>query len=316
MAGRKLDIAIIIPIYNAEKYLARCVESVIKALDNYDGDGEILLIDNNSKDNSPKIAKDFERKYPQIVKCYKCTTPGAGAARNYAVPKVNARYFWFVDADDEISVDSIQKLMYEADRTKADFIMLGLVKVYPDGHREKIPAFSPQKADFKSRFIRSELGPVQVLIKKAWYEKNEFKFMEGRIHEDMEMMPALMLYTDNISAINEPLYIYYQNPDSTLHKLEWDEHYYDIFPALEGLYARFNKAGATGKYHDELEWFFIWNLLMDSAEYYGKFSEGRAGLKKSRAMLKEYFPHWYKNKFLKNTNLKTRTKIILNYLKV
>lgn len=310
-----MDVSIIIPVYNAEKYLERCVESVIKALSNYDGKSEILLIDNDSKDESPEIIKSLAKKYPKLIRTFVCHTPGAGAVRNFAVLKAKGEYFWFIDADDEVSEDSVLKLMEEAKETDADFVMLGLNKIFPDGHVDYIPAFSPKKPDFKSRFIRSELGPVEVFIRRDWYIKHGFKFLEGVIHEDMDLMPALILYTDKISSINEPFYLYYQNPDSVLHKLEWSEHYFDIFPALESLYKRFDEADAIKKYYDELEWFFIWNLLMDSAEYYTKFPEGKSGLKRSREMLNKYFPHWRKNKFLKNCNLRTKFKILTNYYK-
>lgn len=308
-----MDISIIIPVYNAVKYLERCVKSVLVALEQFKGSSEILLVDNNSKDESLKIAQNLKRNNPRLIQVLKCTAPGAGAARNFAVPKAKGEYFWFIDADDTVSEDSVVKLMKEARETDADFVMVGLVKVFPDGHLDKVPAFSPKRTDFRSRFIRSELGPVQVLMRRKWYLKNDFRFMEGVIHEDMDMMPALMLYTDKISAVDEPLYYYYQNPDSVLHKLEWSPHYFDIFPTLEGLYHRFDEKDAVRKYHAELEWFFIWNLLMDSAEYYKKFPEGRDGLKRSREMLKKYFPHWRKNKFLKRCNLKTKIKLIMNY---
>ncbi len=310
-----MDISIIIPVYNAEKYLRRCVESVMAALKNFKGKSEILLVDNNSSDSSLSIIREFAKKYPKLIRGLRCTAPGAGAARNYAVTKATGEYFWFIDADDTVSENSVLELMAKAKSTDADIVMVGLVKIFPDGHKDKIPAFSPEKADFKSRFIRSELGPVQVLIRREWYIKHNFKFLEGVIHEDMDMMPALILYTDKIASVNKPLYFYYQNPDSVLHKLEWSPHYFDIFPTLDGLYRRFDEAGAVQKYHAELEWFFIWNLLMDSAEYYTKFPEGHEGLKRSREMLKKYFPKWRRNKFLKNCNLKTKLKILLNYYK-
>ena len=311
----KIDVSVIIPVYNAEKYVERCAESVVGALKNFNGKSEILITDNDSQDDSLKIIQKLAKKYPKLIRVLQCHTPGAGAVRNYAVREAKGEYFWFIDADDEVTPDSVNKLMHEARKSGADFVMLGLSKVFPDGHTDLVPAFSPQKPDFASRFIRSELGPVQVFVRREWYLKHDFRFLEGIIHEDMDMMPALMLYTDKISYIDEPLYIYYQNPDSVLHKLEWTEHYFDIFPALESLYRRFDEVGAVKKYHAELEWFFIWNLLMDSAEYYTKFPEGREGLKRSREMLKKYFPHWRKNKFLKNCNLRTRLKIILNYYK-
>ena len=205
--------------------------------------------------------------------------------------------------------------MQEARRRDADFVMVGLKKIYPDGHTEHVPAFKPERADFRSRFIRSQLGPVQVLIRRKWYTEHNFRFIEGAMHEDMEMMPALMLYTDKIGAVDEDLYFYYQNPGSTLHKQQWSPRVMDIFPALEGLERRFRVAKAEEKYHDELEWFFVWNLLMDSAEYFGKFPEGKEGFARSRAMLRSYYPKWYKNKFYKNTNFKTRLKILANYFR-
>ncbi|MBQ9180810.1 glycosyltransferase family 2 protein [Candidatus Saccharibacteria bacterium] len=319
-----IKISIIIPIYNAEKHLDRCLKSVLKATSRlqeaYDSASavpgqvaEILAVDNVSRDDSAKILARWAKKYPSLVKVLTCKTPGAGAVRNYAVRQTEGEYIWFIDADDEITEDSAVKLVKEADETAADFVMLGMRRIYPDGHTDTVHAFDATRPDFRSRFIRSELGPVQVMIRRKWYLEHDFRFIEGRIHEDMEMMPALILYTDKFSAIDEPFYLYYQNPDSVLHKTKWDAHYFDIFPALEGLFKRFEAAEAVEQYHDELEWFFIWNLLMDSAYYFKKFPEGRKGLKRSRRMLRRYFPRWWRNKFFKNTNLKTKIKIIMNY---
>ena len=135
------------------------------------------------------------------------------------------------------------------------------------------------------------------------------------IHEDMEMMSALILYTDKYTCVDEPLYSYYQNPESVLHKSEFSPNIFDIFPALEGLYQRFVNAGAEKKYHDELEWFFIWNLLIDSAKDFGMFPEGKVGFPRSREMLKQYFPDWRKNRFLKQKPLKLQIRVRLNYHK-
>jgi hypothetical protein len=112
-----------------------------------------------------------------------------------------------------------------------------------------------------------------------------------------------------------PLYFYRQTPNSVLHRSSWSEHAYDIFPALEGLYGRFKAVQAQKQYHDELEWFFIWNLLIDSAKDFAAFPEGRPGFARSRAMLKKYFPNWRKNRFLREKPLKLRIRVRLNYYK-
>ncbi|MBQ6410077.1 hypothetical protein IJI18_02365, partial [Candidatus Saccharibacteria bacterium] len=150
---------------------------------------------------------------------------------------------------------------------------------------------------------------------KSWWVSNGFLFKEGIIHEDMELISSLILYISKFASVDKPLYTYYQNEDSVLHKTRWDPHYLDIFPALEGLYNRFLKMDAAKEYHDELEWFFIWNLLIDSAADFAKFPEGKEGFKFSREMLTKYFPKWRKNRFLKEKPLKLRIRVRLNYRK-
>ena len=135
------------------------------------------------------------------------------------------------------------------------------------------------------------------------------------IHEDMELMSALILDTNKFASVNEPLYFYYQNPGSVLHKNNFDPHIFDIFPALKSLYQRFVDKDAEKTFHDELEWFFIWNLLIDSARDFAQFPEGKSGFKQSRKMLKEFFPNWRKNRFLnqKGRGIKFKVRLILNY---
>lgn len=304
-----MKISIIIPVFNSGEYLARCLNSVLGAVK--DVDGEILAVDNGSNDNSLEILKEYGKKYPKLVKVLQCNTPGAGAVRNFAVTKAKGEYIWFVDADDEITKDSAKKLIAKADETKADLVMLGLARVYPDGHRERVAVMDPTDPDYKKKFIMAENGPVQVLIRRKWYTEHNFKFLEGVIHEDMDLVPALVLYTDKFESIDETFYLYYQNSDSVLHKTSWDSHYFDIYMALESLYERFEKAGVTKEYHDELEWFFIWNLLVDSAKYYGKFKEGRSGFARSRQMLKKYFPNWRKNKYMNQKKISPKFKLWL-----
>ena len=309
-------ISIVVPVYNGERRLEACVKSLAKALDDFSESGEIILIDNNSTDKSADAMVKCQKKYPKLIKLKKCMTPGAAAVRNYGAKLAKGEYIWFIDADDTVRCDAIAKLVKQARAKKADLVMLGIKRIYQDKHTDYLSAVCPEEPNYKSRFVRYGMGPFQVLIRRKWWTEHNFRFQEGIIHEDMELMSALILYTDQYACVDEPLYNYYQNPESVLHKTKWDPHYLDIFVALEGLYDRFTAAGATEKYHDELEWFFIWNLLIDSAKDFKKFKEGRIGLDKSRKMLKAYFPKWHKNKFLKEKPLKLRLRVRLNYFSV
>ncbi len=310
-------LSIIIPVKNAEKYLKRCLESVFTAVVFAPKvTTEVLLVDNGSTDKSLKIAEDFAKKSPLKIKILHCEAPGASAVRNYGVKKAKGKYIWFIDADDCITQDSISLLVNTAEKEKAELTMLGAERIYRDGHTDYLSAIIPKSPDWKSRFVRYGAGPWQFLILRSWWEENHFVFREGIIHEDMEMISSWILYLHKFASVDETLYYYYENPDSVLHKKQWDPHYLDIFPALEGLRYRFFEKNALYEYHDELEWFFIWNLLIDSSKDFSKFKEGKIGFKKSREMLKKYYPTWRKNKFLKEKPLKLRLRVLVNYYKI
>lgn len=302
-------LSVIIPVCNAEEYLERCLQSVFTAVAMSKVSAEVILVDNGSTDDSVKIAKEFASKSPLRISVLQCPTKGAAAVRNFGVPHAKGEYIWFIDADDTVAENSIKLLMEKARRGRADIAMMGAMRVYADGHSDYLSAIDPAKPDYKSRFVRYGAGPWQFVFRRDFWVSNDFRFKEGIIHEDMEMISSLILYTDKLVSVDKPLYTYYQNKDSVLHKAKWDPHYLDIFPALTGLYNRFEKMGATKEYHDELEWFFIWNLLIDSAKDFKKFPEGKEGFRFSREMLKKYFPNWRKNKFLRQKPLKLRLRV-------
>ena len=142
-----MKISIIIPVYNAEKYLKRCLNSVIESLGKIEG--EILIIDNKSTDNSLILMKAYLKKYPKLIKLFDCTTPGAAAVRNFGAKKARGDYIWFVDADDEITKDSIGKLVECADKIKADLVMFGMERRYPDGKKIIYPPLNQLKKILK-----------------------------------------------------------------------------------------------------------------------------------------------------------------------
>ncbi len=310
-----MKISIIIPAYNAEKYIERCIKSILKAF-NGAGDisGEILVIDNGSKDKTLVVARKCREEAPKgMVRILRSNIRGASSARNLGATEAKGEYIWFIDADDYIAPEAIRRLIEVADTEKADSVMMGATRVARDGFTSPLSAVDADEPNYKSRFVRYGMGPWQVLIRRKWWLEHGFRFREGIIHEDMELMSALILYADKYASVKEPLYFYCDNPESVLHKSKFDPHIFDIFPALEGLYRRFEKAGAAQQYHDELEWFFIWNLLIDSAKDFGAFPEGRAGFSRARKMLRDYFPAWRKNRFLREKPLKLQARVRMNY---
>ena len=307
-----MQVSVIIPIHNVAAYLPRCLDSILNQtfpLTNL----EILLIDNNSTDNSPEVIKQYHQKYPSLIYAYTCTTKGASAARNLGAKHAKGKYLWFIDSDDYIASTAISDLFTAAEKTGADLTTFKTKRIYRNGRHSYLPALDPTAPDFKSRFVRYGFGPWHFLIRRAFWQKHNITFKEGIIHEDMELMSSLILHTDKIASVDKILYYYLENPNSVLHQNTWNPHALDIFPALISLYQKFTDADATQKYHDELEYFFIWNLLLDAANDFSKFKEGRANFSKIRQTMHKYFPHWRKNRFLHQKSLLLRLRCRLNY---
>lgn len=334
-------LSIIIPVYNAEKYLTRCLDSVLaawrdlRANEKSNGESsesskglgkkpndkpsqklEVLLVDNNSTDRSSAIIAAYHQKYPQIVKLFACTTPGAAAARNFGARQAQGDYLWFIDADDYIDPSTLTRFHRALHTTHPtpDLLMFGAQKINRDGQPGTyLTAVTPDEPDYKSRFVRYGLGPWQVIIRRRWWQKHRFAFREGMIHEDMELMSSLILFTDHFAAVDAPLYFYCDNPESVLHQSQFKPQIFDIFPALTGLWQRFAAQNATEQYYAELEWFFIWNLLIDAAADFRAFPEGRSGFRRARQMLRQYFPHWRRNRFLRQKSLKLRLRVRFSF---
>ena len=110
-----MEISIIIPVFNAEKYLDRCLLSVVDSLRNAGSRGEIVLVDNLSTDGSLKIAKKWQKKLScekaLALRVVECQIPGAAATKNAGVREAKGKYIWFVDADDTIAETAVARIL-------------------------------------------------------------------------------------------------------------------------------------------------------------------------------------------------------------
>ena len=313
-----MKISVIVPVYNTAKYVRECVESLAEG---FPRDGEILLIDNGSTDESLKVCRDLARKF-KFVKVLEFEESGAAAVRNFGLERAQGEYVWFVDSDDFVKSGAVEKLLRRFEETGADGVVLAMDRVSEDGKELNRPLHTIRtdlddrkikKAEWMSKFVRYGLGPVQVPARREFLLKNKLFFDEGMIHEDMAIMSSYILYTDKLASIEEPLYFYRQRAGSVLHGQEWSERELDIFAALELLSRRFEKVGQFNKWKAEIEYFYIWNLLDDAAREFVKFPEGKREFAQIRHALDSRFPKWRKNKYFRDCPLAVRVRCRLAY---
>ena len=315
--------SLVVPFYNSKDYFSTCIESLLAQtyLKRHARNVEIILVDNNSTDGTNLLASQYARqsarKYNHLIKILRCSTWGASAARNLGIRVAKGDYVWCIDSDDWIEPDALEKLAAKLDKPKTspDVVTFCAIKDYDAGVAKRgkavLKSVGKGQKDWQNRFVMYGFGPWQYIARRKWLLDNELFFDEGIIHEDMALISSFVLYSRDIYALDDTLYHYVQRSQSVLHRKEWNPHAFDIFPALKKLHRRFERQGY--KYSDALEYFFIWNLLLDSTRNFKQFPEGKPGLKRIRHMMCEYYPNWRHNTYLKNKPLKFRLRCRLAY---
>ena len=223
MQGLKL-ISIIIPIYNCERYLRRCLESIlVQTYRNL----EILLIDDGSTDNSGFICDQYA-EIDNRVRVFHIKNAGVSNARNLGIEKARGEYIGFVDADDYIDFDMYEKLLEEAIRDDADMVFCGFKRFETEGEfiteKSGIEDFVKEK-DLShfivANFNKTIMGAVwRILFKKVFVAKFHFE-TSIVLGEDLLFVLEAATNTSKISCISDAPYNYfYQNSQNYLKYLK------------------------------------------------------------------------------------------------
>ena len=138
-------VSVIVPIYNVEKYLGDCLESLLhQTLKNI----EVLLVNDGTKDNSGIIAKKYADKYPQLFKYLEKENGGLSDARNFAIPYAKGKYLAFVDSDDYVAAAMFEKLYNLAEANNADMVDCEFEYVYEESGKHKRVSFPTYKSKY------------------------------------------------------------------------------------------------------------------------------------------------------------------------
>lgn len=212
-------ISIIIPVYNVEPYLRRCLDSVVNQTN---ANLEIILVDDGSPDNCPKICDEYAAKDERIVVIHK-ENGGLSDARNVGTEQANGDYIYYLDSDDELPLDAIQSLSNHLESNPDAEIIVGKMHCPQKESMYKHQLFDydytfENNIDFR-RYCSSGINifPVNAcnkLIRRAFIQKNNLVFMKGIIHEDELWAFQVSKVAKNVICVNKQTYIRYINPGS------------------------------------------------------------------------------------------------------
>lgn len=199
-------VSVIVPVYNAEKYLEECVESILnQTYTNI----EVILIEDYSLDSSFSILAKYQTD-PRVILLHNNKNYGVGYSRNRGIDVASGEYLTFVDSDDVLEIEALEKLVFSLEKSNTDMSMCDYHTFYG-----KIPSMEKRNS-FPFEVIDIEENPILLdkcggacwakLFRKSLFDS--FRFPEGIIYEDAPVTFPLMIKARKIAFVNEALYHY------------------------------------------------------------------------------------------------------------
>ena len=206
-----VKISVIIPVYNANKYLERCLKSIIEQTFK---DIEIICVDDCSTDNSLKILQNFAKKDNRIKIVHCNTNGGESRARNIGLDNAFGEYLSFVDNDDFLDLDFYEKLYSKASKTGAD-IVKGEAKIYRFDGKTEYDNYNLKIKETGSKFFFINYWWTAI-YKSELIKCNNIRFLEGyKLGGDSLFLNEAILCCKNLEIVNNVYYNYIVREDST-----------------------------------------------------------------------------------------------------
>lgn len=216
------NLTVVVPVYNVEKYLCKCVDSILNQTLPVD---EIILVDDGSKDKSGSIADDYAEKYDKIKVMHQ-ENSGLSAARNTGIESATREYITFVDSDDYIAPTMYEVLMEKLKKDNADISISGVWYEQEDGEK-----YTPYPADITKVWNKTEsliqLNSYQYfnmsfcdaifkrnLFEMTAYGEGKLRFPDGKLCEDFYLMHRIVARAEKVTYISTPFYHYVQRGNS------------------------------------------------------------------------------------------------------
>ncbi len=299
-------VSIIIPVYNVEKYLRKCLDSVVNQILL---DIEIICVNDCSPDDSLSILKEYADKDSRIKLIDLKENVGSGQARNIAMEQATGEYIMFVDSDDWLELDACEKV-YDRINTNQSDVCFFTYNFYDEKtdrlrlNKNKLMLYE-KYADDSGRVHLEDINFPYILSAEVWYkiykrsflEKYSLKMISGKCFEDTLFSNALLMYAKNISILNLPLYNYRVNNKSSITN---NAKYYTDY-----IYSREKTFDEILKNYADKRYFSIYSArnILSWFHWYRIFT------RKNKRIKEEFYQH------MRNMVIKTNEHADMEYVK-
>jgi len=298
-------VSVIVPVYNVEEYLPKCLDSLINQTLS---DIEIIVVNDGSPDNSQDIIDEYKKKDKRIISIIK-ENKGVGSARNLGLEKTRGEYISYVDSDDYIELDMLEKMYDKAKSEDLDIVIYGYKNIYPN---KEVPYIIPdnlieETLNNKKSKIFNTVSPWSKIYKRIFLLEQDIKFVEDKVwYEDFAYSVKLLSSTNKIGIVNKPLYNYLIRENSIMNSSKLLKNL-DIILAFDDVISFMKKQNKYDEFYEEIEYLAVDNILISGITRIVRINNDKKTKKevinKFIDYIKEKFPNYKKNKYLSRLSL-------------
>lgn len=258
-------LSVIIPVYNVEDYIAKCLDSVLAV--GAETDYEIIVVNDGSTDRSPLIAAEYAERLPELVRLVSTENLGQGHARNVGIELARGEYILFLDSDDYLAENAMRDIMSTLGMDY-DICIFDSIAVSPGGREIKY-MHGAARSEGLSLGQYPELlleGPDvwNKVIRRSLFTDNDLSFTSRVWFEDLRTIPKLYLFTDRIIYIPQPWHRYLQRPTSVTHTVNVERNL-EIIPAVDELTEFYRRHERYDELRDVLEYLAFHSQFLTSS---------------------------------------------------
>ena len=287
----------IVPIYNVEKYLRRCVNSLLAQTFS---DYQIILVDDGSTDSSGFMADEYAQNYSDKVQVIHQKNAGLGGARNTGIEAAEGEYLVMVDSDDYISERMLETVDRYLVQYQNDILIFDFIMEEEEGGQtvQHLHGKTPYMQITNRQFLQETPAAWNKVYKASLFKDTDVRY-PGRIYyEDIATSPCLGIYASNIGVISEPLYYYIQRECSIIHTKN-TKRMTEICAAVKITLEYFKTQGKFEEYKSELEWMTVQHVLCSGVQRILLVQYDREKVHDLYQFVEGYFPEYLKNAYIK-----------------
>ena len=309
-----MKISIIVPVYNGESYIKKCLDSLVNQTLN---EIEIIIINDGSTDKTINILNEYKEKYQDKIIVINQENMGISMSRNKGLSIARGEYIGFVDSDDHVDTTMFQKLYEKAKIKNFDIVSSSFYFSYDKKEELGVTdLFEDIESDDGLKQYLVNLYPViwNKIYKRELLKNEKFKKVYA---EDVEFLYRILPKIKKIGVVKEPLYYYYQRENSE--SRVFDKRLFDYVTNFNNLYKYYKEKGFLDKYFKEFEYVYVRYLYATFLKRALTFDETlfKEAIEIAEENVKKNFPSYRRNKYfyksLKGLYLVTFNKL---YIKI